>query len=200
MEYNTQQEKLILPEYGRNIQKMVDRIKNVEDREGRNKMALSIITVMGNMYPHLRDIADFKHKLWDHLLIMSDFTLDIDSPYPTPSRESFQDKPKRVPYNNAPIKYRYYGKIIQKLIKRATELADDDEKSALLEIIANHMKKSYLMWNKEVVTDDIIFDTIIELSNGELHIDKDLKLSNSKDLFTKSKKSGEKRKRRQKSQ
>ncbi len=188
MEYNSQLAKLILPEYGRNIQKMVEYVKNIEDRDERNKMARGIIAIMGNMNPHLRDINDFKHKLWDHLMIMSDFKLDIDSPYPIPTKETFEEKPKQVPYDNKPIRHRYLGKIIEKLINKATQIEDEEERKALIEIIANHMKKSYLMWNKETVDDDIILSTIDDLSKGKLRTDNIARLTDTKDIFNKTNK------------
>jgi hypothetical protein len=188
MDYNSQMGKLHLPEYGRNIQNLVRYTKNLPEKEARNRMARNIITIMGNMHPHLRDIHDFKHKLWDHLFIMADFDLDIDSPYPTPLREILFEKPKPMPYNIIPPKYKYHGKIIEQLINKAAEYPDGDEKLSLVEVIANHLKKSYLMWNKEVVSDEIIFNTIKELSGNRLVARKEFKLTDSKELFTKNKK------------
>jgi hypothetical protein len=185
MEYNTQRKKMVLPEYGRNIQLMVDHALKIEDREERNRMAKAIITIMGNMHPHLRDITDFKHKLWDHLAIMSDFKLDIDSPYPPPSIETLTERPKRVPYSLNEPRYKYYGKIIEQLIQKAAEMEDGEVKEALIEIIANHMKKTYIMWNKDTVTDDIIFDTIKELSSDKIDVNADLKLSAHRDIMKK---------------
>ncbi|MFC2138444.1 DUF4290 domain-containing protein, partial [Bacteroidota bacterium] len=151
MDYNTDREKLILPEYGRNIQKMVEFVISIEDREERNSMAHAIIQIMGNMNPHLRDINDFKHKLWDHLAIMSDFKLDIDFPYEVPARETFTSKPRKVDYNDREIRYKHYGKTIELFIERAVDMEDDEVKVALIGVIANHMKKSYLTWNKDTV-------------------------------------------------
>ena len=113
MEYNTQKKKLLLPEYGRNIQKMVDYLLTIEDREERTRAAKTVIDVMGNLYPHLRDVPDFRHKLWDHLAIMSEFKLDIDTPYPLPSLSKLQEKPERLPYSSNHIKYKHYGKLVQ---------------------------------------------------------------------------------------
>jgi len=191
-DYNTGRKKLVLPEYGRNIQKMVDYTVSIEDDKERNRAARAIIAIMGNMNPHLRDVTDFKHKLWDHLAIMSDFKLTIDSPYAAPSREKLQEKPRPVPYQTNHIRYKHYGRAVEMMIQKATEMEDGVEKFILTQLIANHMKKSYLTWNREVVTDDIIFQDIEELSNGRLVPDKSMKLADSKDILskTKNKKSG----------
>lgn len=128
MDYNTQRKKLALPEYGRHIQQMVDYITGIEDGDERNRLAKALIGVMGNLNPHLRDINDFKHKLWDHLFIMSDFKLDIDSPYPIPSKEEYQEKPKQIPYPKNPIKYKHYGRVIELMIEKAIEMEEGTEK------------------------------------------------------------------------
>ena len=184
MDYNTQREKLALPEYGRNIQKMVNYAKTIKDKEERNKLVKSIITVMGNMNPHLRDVTDFKHKLWDHLAIMSDFSLDIDSPYDIPSPKSLLKKPDKVPYGQSDIKYKHYGKTIVLLINKAIDFEEGKEKDKLIEIIANHLKKSYLLWNRESVSDNQILEDLKELSNGKLTINKNIKLIDTKEIFS----------------
>lgn len=179
---------MILPEYGRNIQKMVEYAIQIEDREERNKAARAIISIMGNLNPHLRDVADFKHKLWDHLFIISDFKLDIDSPYEKPTREVLYEKPKPIPYSEYDIKYKHYGRIIELLIKEAIAYKEGTEKELLIKLIANHMKKCYLTWNREVVTDEVIFEDLKKLSGGALEISEDLKLSESRDILSKAKK------------
>ncbi|RKE03692.1 DUF4290 domain-containing protein [Marinifilum flexuosum] len=181
MDYNSNRKHLVLPEYGRNVQKMVDFALTVEDRDERNKVAKSIIAVMGNMYPHLRDVSDFRHKLWDHLALMSDFKLDIDSPFETPTKEKLSEKPQKVPYKNERIKYRHYGKTIESLIAKAIEIEEQKEKDALILMIANHMKKSFINWNKDSVPDDKIFQDIVELSEGQLTIPEELKLREARD-------------------
>lgn len=168
MEYNTARPKLIIPEYGRHVQSMVDFAISIEDREERNKVARSIIDVIGNLNPHLRDVTDFQHKLWDHLFIMSDFKLDVDSPYPIPSRESLYVKPEPLPYPQSNIKYRYYGKTIINMIDYCVEMEDGELKEGLVRAIANQMKKSYLTWNKDTVADTVILKHLEELSNGKL--------------------------------
>ena len=181
MDYNSNRKHLVLPEYGRNVQKMVDFALTVNDREERNKVAKSIIAIMGNMYPHLRDVSDFRHKLWDHLAIMSDFKLEIDSPYESPTKEKLAEKPEQIPYNTDHIRYRHYGKTIEALIKKAVEIDDEKEKDALILMIANHMKKSFINWNKDSVPDEKIFQDIIELSGGKLTIQEELKLKENRD-------------------
>jgi hypothetical protein len=167
-DYNTSRKKLAMPEYGRNIQNMVDLLLKIEDRETRNKAAKSIVEIMGNLYPYLRDVPDFKHKLWDHLAIMSGFKLDIDFPYDPPSLEILKEKPKRVPYLQSDLKYRYYGKTMSLMIKKAIEYEDGPEKDILIYQLANHMKKSYLTWNKDTVDDTIIFEDMANMSKGLL--------------------------------
>jgi len=143
-DYNSSRKKLILPEYGRNIQKMVNHIKTIEDRDERNKAAKTVIGVMGNLNPHLRDVNDFKHKLWDHLAIIADFDLDIDTPYEWPEPESLQSKPEKVPYHQHRIKKKHYGRSIVLMIDKAVALEAGEEKDDLVKMIAYHMKKSYL--------------------------------------------------------
>lgn len=184
MEYNTSLSKLIIPEYGRNVQKMVHSIIDIEDREKRNHQAKSIIEVMGNLNPHLRDVPDFKHKLWDHLFIMSDFNLDVDSPYDRPSKESFEEKPEILKYSDNNIKFRHYGKILPLIIKRTIDLDDGEYKDFLVFTIANHMKKSYLTWNKANVEDDVILKHLSQMSNDKLSMKDTFKLSSFSDIKT----------------
>jgi len=190
MDYNSNRVKLLLPEYGRNVQMMVDFAMKIEDRDERNKAAKTIISIMGNMYPHLRDVSDFRHKLWDHLAIMTDFKFDIDSPYELPTKEKLAEKPEVLPYNTHRIRYRHYGKIIESMVKKAIEMEDEKEKNALILMIANHMKKSFSNWNKEGVADDKIFKDIVDLSRGELTIPENMKLreTHDKDFQTSNKK------------
>ncbi|HRW62843.1 MAG TPA: DUF4290 domain-containing protein [Bacteroidales bacterium] len=189
MEYNTSWKKLVLPEYGRNIQKMVELTKAEPDRDKRNRMAQAIITLMGNMNPHLRDIADFKHKLWDHLAIISDFDIDIDSPYEAPKIEKLNEKPEIVPYNTVSSRFKHYGQTIEKMIEVAINMEEGEMKDILIHLIANHMKKSYLTWNKEAVEDELIFKDLKILSKGkiDLNIDEN-KLTETKDILAKNKK------------
>jgi hypothetical protein len=203
MDYNTQRKKMNLPEYGRNIQKLVDYAKTIEDREKRNVMAKTIVDIMGNIHPHFKDMADFKHKLWDHLLMISDFELDVDSPYEEPPKETLKGSPEPVPYDNSPIAYKHYGRTIELLIQEAAKKEEGEEKDALIEIISNHMKKNYLFWNKDTVSDDQIFDDFEELAENKVKINREkIKLSDSKDLLSKlrRKRNGRKNKNNQNSQ
>jgi len=185
MEYNTQLPHLEIPEYGRNIQVMIDHCITIEDRDERNKCARAIIQIMGQLNPHLRDIADFTHKLWDHLFLISKFKLDVDSPYPRPSAETFTTKPLVVPYPASKIKYKHYGKTIERIIDVAKTYEEGPEKKELTRLIANHLKKSYVNWNKDSVTDDIIFKQFKEMTNNELAIDEGVVLTHVNELKNK---------------
>jgi len=186
MDYNTSRKQLFLPEYGRNIQRMVNYVKTVEDRDERNRLAMAIIQIMGNMNPHLRDVADFKHKLWDHLAIISNFELDVDSPYPTPTREELYEKPKKVGYSNPyEIRFKHYGRVLQSMIQRAVEYPEGEEKEYLIEVIGNQMKKSYLNWNRDTVGDEQIIEDLKALSGNKLVIPENLKLKENRELIIK---------------
>ena len=184
MEYNTTLNKLILPEYGRNVQKLVENATKIEDKEERKKYIESIINLMGRMYPYLRDLKDFKHKLWDHLVIMSDFKLSEDSPFPAPKTTTFANNPEKIPYKSKNFRYKHFGKNIVDMLKYAAEMKDGEEKILLTALLANHMKKLYLTWSKDMVTDEFIFQKIKELSDGKLEIAKDITLSNSNQLVS----------------
>lgn len=168
--YNTQLKKLLLPEYGRNIQQMVDHCITIENRDERTKCAYSIINTMGNIFPNLRDDEEFRHKLWDHLVIMSDFKLDIDFPYDVISAENLQTTPQMLSHNTVPITYRHYGKYLQLMIEKLVSLEDGDEKEALSLMIANHMKKMLLTVNCDV-DDARVFNDLYNLSNGNIKLD-----------------------------
>ena len=172
LEYNTERPKLIIPEYGRHFQKMVDHAVSIEDSEERNKVAKAIISVMGNLQPHLRDVPDFQHKLWDQLFIMSDFKLDVESPFPITSKEVLQQRPEPLEYPQNHPKYRFYGNNIKRMIDVAVEWEKGDMRAGLEYAIANHMKKCYLNWNKDTVDDQIIFDHLFELSDGRIDLAK----------------------------
>ncbi|MEN9929502.1 MAG: hypothetical protein RLZZ231_1423, partial [Bacteroidota bacterium] len=179
----------IIPEYGRHLQKLIDQATAIEDREERNKAARYIISVMGSLNPHLRDVLDFQHKLWDQLFIMSDFNLDVDSPYPIPSKDILTQKPDRLAYPQNFPKYRFYGNNIKYMIDVANSWEESELKSALVLVIANHMKKCYLSWNKDTVTDEVIFEHLMELSGGKLNLSKsNEELSNTQDLMKVNKK------------
>ena len=170
LEYNSERPLMIIPEYGRHIQKLVDHCVALKDKEERNIMAKAIVDVMGNLQPHLRDVPDFKHKLWDQLFIMSGFDLDADSPYEKPSKEELQEKPESLPYPKSASRYRYYGNNIQEMIDVALSWEESDKREALVYTIANHMKKCYLNWNKDTVDDAVIFNHLFELSDGKIDL------------------------------
>jgi hypothetical protein len=184
IEYNTERPKLIIPEYGRHIQKMVDHAIATEDKDERNKLAKGIIAVMGNLNPHLRDVPDFQPMLWDQLFIISDFKLDVDSPYPIPSREELMERPDPLEYPQNHPKYRFYGNNIKRMIDVASGWEEGDKKEGLVLTIANHMKKCFLNWNKDTVEDDVIFDHLFELSNGKINLkNSDEDLSDASNLL-----------------
>ena len=179
--YNTQKKKLIIPEYGRHIHEMIDQAVSLKDREKRNEMAKAIIGVMGNLNPHLRDVPDFQHKLWAQLFIMSDFQLDVESPYEKPSKDTYEKrKPNKLDYPQNYPKYRFYGNNIKLMIDFAITWDNTDLKGKLILTIANHMKKCFLNWNKDTVEDKVILDHLTELSDGKLKVsDEDLPLTDS---------------------
>lgn len=170
LEYNTIREDLIIPEYGRHIQKMINYASSRETKEERNKLANAIISVMGNLQPHLRDVPDFQHKLWDQLFIISDFKLDADSPFEKPSKEILSAKPDPLSYPQNFPKYRFYGNNIKIMIDEAVKWDSGEMKDALVLTIANHMKKCFLNWNKDSVKDQVIFDHLYELSETNIDI------------------------------
>jgi hypothetical protein len=174
LKYNSDRSDLIIPEYGRHIHLMVDQIIDIKDKDERNQKAKAIIDVMGNLNPHLRDIPDFQHKLWDQLFIMSDFELDVDSPFEKPEAELLSKKPKPLDYPNNPPKYRFYGSNLKKMIDAATTWEEGEMKDALVFNIANHMKKCFLNWNKDTVDDKIIFEHLKELSEEKLSVKEEL--------------------------
>lgn len=171
MEYNTARPKMLIPEYGRNVQKMVDFAVTIADKEERNKVANAIINVMGELKQHLRDDEDYRHKLWTHLFIMSDFKLDVDSPYPIPKKENINIKPNKMPYPKNTIKFGHYGKSVEKLIEVAMGITDGKEKIALIKVIANMMKKFHLMYHTNSIDESVIMLHLEKLSEGELKLD-----------------------------
>ncbi len=172
-----------LPEYGRTIQQMVDYCCNLQDREERTKAAYSVIAIMGNMNPHLRDVADFKHKLWDHLAIMSDFKMDIDWPYPLPDMALLSEKPVKLAYSDDNFKFRHYGKFIEEILKKLNEIEEPEKRNALVEMMANHMKRSYMVWKKESISDDIIFKELAIITRGKAEVPEGLKLGDFRDVL-----------------
>lgn len=170
LEYNTNRRDLVLPEYGRHLQKLIDQVILIEDREERNKAARAVIDIMGTINPHLRDVLDFQHKLWDQLFKMSRFELDVDSPYEKPKAVTNFNEPILITYPKNNHKFRYYGSNIVEMINEAITWPEGERKEALIMVIANHMKKSYVNWNNESVEDVIIFQHLKELSNGKIDL------------------------------
>ena len=187
-DYNTQRKRMALPEYGRNVQKMVDHIKTLKDPVERNHAARTIIQIMGNLNPHLRDVGDFKHKLWDHLALIADFELDIESPYPTPEKSKFFEAPSQIPYNQGGIKFLHYGKIVELLIEEVIKKEDGEEKEYLTSLIVNQMKKSYITWNRGQVADEVIINDLNVISRGRLKVTEGVKILEVKDLLPQPKK------------
>ena len=187
-DYNTNRPDMVIPEYGRNVQKMVEHTMSVEDRTERNKIAHAIISVMGQLQPHLRDIADFKHKLWDHLFIISDFKLDVDSPYPIPEREILFEKPESMDYPKTENRYKHYGKSVKNLIDAAIAIDDKVEQSALVGVILNLMKKNYIMFNQESVDDHLIISDLKEISLDQLEAPKDFQITSTNEVLAITKK------------
>lgn len=176
-DYNSTRPKLILAEYGRNVQNMVDYICTLPSKEERNRHAQVVIDMMGFLNPHLRDVADFKHKLWDHLHIISDFKIDVDSPYPAPDPASVRSKPEMLTYPQHRIRFKHYGHTIEDMIERAKMMGDPEKKKSMTLAIANFMKMAYLTWNKDSVADEAIIADLHELSGGELTLPADVVLT-----------------------
>ena len=171
MEYNTQQRKLPLPEYGRSVQNMVDHALTIEDREERQRCANTIVKIMGGMFPYLRDESDNNQKLWDHLAIMSDFKLDIDYPVEVVKKESLEVKPERIVYPKHTYRFRHYGQYVQSLVKKAAEYEEGEEKTQLINLIANQMRKDFQNWNKDSIDVQKIVDDLATLTDGALKVD-----------------------------
>jgi hypothetical protein len=176
-DYNSTRNKLILSEYGRNVQNMVKYIVALPTKEERNRYAQVVIDLMGFLNPHLRDVADFKHKLWDHLHIISDYQIDVDSPYPKPSPEAIHLKPQPLRYPHQRIKYKHYGKTIELMIEKAKSIDDPDRKRHMVQAVANFMKMAYVQWNKDSVTDESILADLFALSGGTLKLDENINLN-----------------------
>ncbi|ETK04706.1 hypothetical protein T229_07605 [Tannerella sp. oral taxon BU063 isolate Cell 5] len=184
MKYNTAEKHLAQPEYGRNVQNLVDYCVTIEDREERNRCANAIISIMGNLYPQQRDTNDFKHILWDHLAIMSGFKLDVDYPYEVVKEADLETRPSRIPYVSTRIRSRQYGKIMEQMVGKATEMENSEAKDYLVRSLANQMKRSYVTWNnKDTVSDAKIFKDLAQLSDGLIDLKEgDLKLIDGREL------------------
>jgi len=183
--YNTQRPIMHIPEYGRNVQKMIDHAKKIENKQERNKAAQAIIDVMGQLNPHLRDIDDYKHKLWTHLFIMANFELDVESPYPIPIKESLTEKPILLKYPKNHPKYGHFGYYTEEMIRQTAKLENQEEKEYLTLTLGNLMKKNYLNYHTENVENGVILNHLKELSKGELKIDNPEDLMNTSHILRK---------------
>jgi len=184
MEYNTHRTSLHMPEYGRTIQSLIEYCRELETKKERTEMAKNLVRFLGERNPHLQEEEDSDHKLWDHLFILADYDLDIDAPFPMPKPEELHKKPKRLEYPSYDNEYKFYGKSILQLIDRAIQLKEGKEKEALVEVIANNMKKSYNVYNKEHVQDEVIFRHLKELSQNKLELDNLDSLEKSKIYYS----------------
>ena len=173
MNYNTQRKKLPLPEYGRGIQEMVDYALTLQDRNERQRCANTIVAIMGNMFPHLRDVPDFKHKLWDHLAIMAEYKLDIDYPYEIVQQKENGSKPEPMAYPMKKIKYRHYGYLLESLTREMESLPDGPEREELVIMVACQMKRCLNGWNKDALDDEKIISDLESYTNGKIHLDKE---------------------------
>lgn len=181
MEYNTARPKMLLPEYGRNVQNMITHAMEIGDKEERNRAAQAIIEVMGQLNPHLRDVDDYRHKLWTHLFIMSDFQLDVDSPYELPERESLEEPPATMEYPKSKIRYGHYGQYTEKILRGSKDMSDEKETEYLSSVMGNFMKKQFLTHNNTAVENTVIAEKLSELSDGKLSLenpDEDLTSTN----------------------
>ncbi len=176
-DYNSTRSKLLLTEYGRNVQNMVKYIVALPTKEERNRYAQVVIELMGFLNPHLRDVADFKHKLWDHLHIISDYQLDVDSPYPKPSPDAIHLKPEPLRYPHQRIRYKHYGKTIELMIEKAKSIEEPERRRHMVQAVANFMKMAYVQWNKDSVADETILADLVALSKGELKVDENINLN-----------------------
>lgn len=181
MEYNTKRPKLQITDYGRNIYKLIDYAKTIKDRDKRNAVAACIVNVMAQVNPKAKEETNYRHKLWDHLLLMSNFELDVDSPYPISHDNNINFNPRPLKYQNNKINYRHYGKVLEDLIAKVSTYPEGEEKEKLIELIAHQMKRSYLVWNRNTVSDDIIFEQFDQLSTGKLKLRNGFQLLSNKE-------------------
>lgn len=187
MEYNTTRKRLLIPEYGRNVQKMITWAMEEKDKDERTKIAYLIIDIMAKLNPNVYDTSNYRHKLWDHLFLISDFKLDVDSPFPMPEKELFKEKTERLKYSENNIRFKHYGSNIVKMLEKANEFEEGPEKEALINYLANHLKKSYLLWNRNSVNDELIKDHISLLSNNKINPDQ-YELQTTGDILAKTRK------------
>lgn len=176
MDYNTQREKLVLPEYGRHVQKMIEQVKAIKDKEKRSEQMRAVVQVMGILNPQIREVNDYKHKLWDHAQVIGGFDLDIDAPYPAPTPQQFEARPDVIALPEKPIKAACYGRNIENMIALIADREEDDIKKEMIRTLALYMRQQYLIWNKDNVVEETIFADIERLSDGKLKVPADIHL------------------------
>ena len=176
MEYNTKRAKLTMKEYGRNVQNIVNHILTVDDKEKRTDMAYGVVELMAMLNPQIKQLDDWKHKLWDHLQIIADYQLDVDAPYEMPSREEVEAKPPTLTYPKSRIKYRHYGKNVHSLIDKCLAIEDEEKQKEFAVLIANFMKMVYRNWNRENVSDAVIKGDLKTMSEGKIDLPEELSL------------------------
>ena len=174
--YNTERVTLHIPEYGRNVQKMVDYLKTIEDRDKRNEQARAIIKVMEILNPAVHLQENYEQKLWDHLFIIADFDLDVDSPYPMPAKDIMHRRPQMVPIEKRPLRASHYGRNIENMIDLVAQKEDGEQKTGMIRILAGYMKQQYLIWNKDSVSDETIFQDIEKLSDYRIKVPEGLQI------------------------
>lgn len=175
--YNTEREKLVMPEYGRNVYLMIEQLKQIEDRDKRTEQAKAVVKVMEILNPQVRMQEDFEHILWDHLFIISGFDLDVDSPYPLPVPSELKSKPLAIPLKKRPIKANHYGRNIESIIDLIAAEPEGGTKTEMLRLLATYMRQQYLIWNKDSVADETIFKDIEKLSDGRIKVPEGIVLS-----------------------
>lgn len=185
MEYNTEREKIVISEYGRNIQVMIRHLMDIEDRKQRTEAAYFIVNVMAQMNPQVKESNDYMHKLWDHLHIIAQYELDVDGPYPKPTPEMQKKKPEHVGYQKNNIRYGHYGQYIYDVVKKVKEMEDGPKKQAILINIANQMKRDYLNWNRDTVNDLLILDDLYKISGEEIALPMETKLIPTSEILNK---------------
>lgn len=188
MIYNTKRKALTLPEYGRNVHQMVDFIKTIDDRDERTTAAKGVVKLMKQMQPQVKELENYEQKLWDHFFIMADYDLDIDAPFPIPTREHIEKRPDKVEYQNNRIRFRHYGSNVENIISKAVAMEEGEEKTALVSMIANMMKRFYLQWNRDSVTDDVIWDQLNRLSKGKIKKVDGIELTSTNEILKTTKK------------
>ena len=183
MEYNTQRPPLKIADYGRNVVKMIDYAKQLENRDERTRMANIIIDVMAHLNPKIKERTDYRHILWDHLMMMANYDLDVDCPYPINREETENFHPHPIKYSDKNIRYPHYGRALEDMVKAVAEMPESEERTLLTIQIAHTMKRQYLQWNRDTVDDQLIIEQLLELSDGRLRLPEGFQFHDSKELI-----------------